>query len=160
MKDAKGLFELISAAAAAVIGVMAAAKYVGENRLIAAATTGIICIAVCALVLHRRAPSTVQDIHGLSAGRVPAYNRWARRIAFSGLIGIPATFLGLWAWRFVPPTKTIVLVANFAGPDSIYRLTFTVLDELRKAEQQYPKIRIKPLGRAITPDVADAHSRR
>jgi hypothetical protein len=66
----------------------------------------------------------------------------------------------LWAWRFVPPTKTIVLVANFAGPDSIYRLTFTVLDELRKAEQQYPKIRIKPLGRAITPDVADAHSRR
>ena len=52
------------------------------------------------------------------------------------------------AW---PPTKVILLIADFEGPEpQKYRVTETVLARLRAALEPYKDVRIEALGRAIT----------
>ena len=86
---------------------------------------------------------------------VPRYSHKARRWALAGLIIIPlltASGVGYHLYQQArPPSKVIVLIANFDGPEpKKYRVTETVLARLRQALEPYDDVEVKALGGAIT----------
>lgn len=83
------------------------------------------------------------------------YSQRARRLARRGLIIIPLSLLAVFgAWyyfRTVPSDKTIVLVAEFDGPEpKKYRVTEKILRSLREATEKYDDISIEALNEVIT----------
>jgi len=80
---------------------------------------------------------------------------WLWAIGLLGLVLVPvATYESgnafLW-WEIRPSGKIIVLVADIAGPDSEkYRVTDTVLRQLRRATSKYDDVRIVAAREAIT----------
>jgi len=58
----------------------------------------------------------------------------------------------LWQYFKSQPTKkTLVLVANFDGPEpQKYRVTETILDQLRDAIGKYQDIKVQALGKTVT----------
>jgi len=93
--------------------------------------------------------------------------RQPRRRLVLGALVIGAALLGAILVRYPeeknhkPNTestaKTVILVANFVGPDpSKYIVTETILGNLRVALQHYPDIEVVALGRSITEQDANA----
>jgi tetratricopeptide (TPR) repeat protein len=87
--------------------------------------------------------------------RVPHYPEWARHLGYIGTIVIPLLVtggIGYYAYQqSQPPSKIILLVANFDGPEpQKYRVTETVLTHLRQALARYDDVQVEALGRAIT----------
>ncbi len=82
------------------------------------------------------------------------YPRW-RRAARNSLIAIAALAVIGGGYdlyqKSLPPTKVILVVANFDGPEpQKYGVTDTVLNRLRQKLDRYDDVEIQPLGHAIT----------
>ncbi|MGP1383810.1 MAG: tetratricopeptide repeat protein, partial [Thainema sp.] len=78
-----------------------------------------------------------------------------RRVAWVGLIAVPllsmAGFTGWYQWQNRPSTDVVILVAEFDGVDEQnYRVTDTILSNLRDAVEEYPDVKVKALGQPIT----------
>ncbi len=85
----------------------------------------------------------------------PLFSPMARGFSLSGTIVLPLCALaGFWGWRYyqsLPTNKTIILVADFEGPDpQSYRVTETIVEQLREATKKYPEVQVKALGEMIT----------
>lgn len=83
------------------------------------------------------------------------YSQRARRLARRGLIIIPLSLsavFGAWYYfRTLPSDKTIVLVAEFDGPEpKKYRVTENIIRRLREATEKYDDISIEALNEVIT----------
>lgn len=84
-----------------------------------------------------------------------AYPTWARIIALLSIFGIPLLvivgFATSWVIQNLPPSKLIVLVADFDGPEpSKYRVTESIIEQLRSATTNDPDVDIEPLGEVVT----------
>jgi tetratricopeptide (TPR) repeat protein len=82
------------------------------------------------------------------------YRRW-RPWALAGLVIIPLlTASGLSYHLYEqaqPPTKVIILVARFHGPDSDkHQVTNKVLNDLHRALARYDDVKVEGLGQVIT----------
>jgi len=91
------------------------------------------------------------------------YPRW-RPWALAGLVIIPLLTAGGVGYhlyqRAQPPSKVIVLVARFDGPEpERYHVTDTILNRLREATEQYDDVEIVPLGEVITEEQGSAVAR-
>ena len=78
-----------------------------------------------------------------------------RIYSLTGFILIPLLILGWFGYKDYeqkrPPDKVLVLIANFDGPDQEnYRVTETILSNIKIALNNYSDVEIKPLGRVIT----------
>lgn len=78
-----------------------------------------------------------------------------RRLALAGLIAIPLMgttgFTGWHYWQNRPSDNVVILVAEFDGPDAAgYRVTDTILANLRDATAAYPDVVVETLDAAIT----------
>jgi len=85
----------------------------------------------------------------------PLYPEWARRLALAGIIAVPVfSFTGFAIWKYIksrPSDKIIILVADFEGPDpKNYRVTETIIEQLREATQEYSDVWVKTLNETIT----------
>ncbi|MGI9175381.1 MAG: hypothetical protein ACR2GR_08715, partial [Rhodothermales bacterium] len=84
-----------------------------------------------------------------------AYSKQARLWALLGIFAVPVAVglasTGVW-WHAQRALihKTIVLVADFEGPDNRYKVTETLLSRLRRETSEYKDIEIKALGEPIT----------
>lgn len=92
------------------------------------------------------------------------HRQWVRRLATAGLILIPILSLfGVAGWFYVqslPAKNVIVLVADFDGPDAkAYRVTDTVIGQLRQAAKRYADIEVQALDRSITEQEGSAVAR-
>ncbi len=81
--------------------------------------------------------------------------RKIRRVAWLGLIAVPllsvAGFTGWHQWQNHPSTDVVILVAEFDGPDTQnYRVTDTILGNLRDAVEKYPNVKVRALEQSIT----------
>jgi hypothetical protein len=91
------------------------------------------------------------------------YSHW-RRWALAGLVIIPLLTAGGVGYHLYqqaqPPTKVILLVADFDGPEpEKYRVTETVLARLRAALEPYDDVKVVVLGQAITEEEGSAVAR-
>ncbi len=103
----------------------------------------------CAYVAFKRTPPLIEGGKG-----VLQYRQW-RRSALTGLIMIPLLAVGGVGYYFyeqaTPPTKVVVLVADFDGPESQnYRVTEAILEQLRDATKKYPDVEVKAWAQRIT----------
>jgi tetratricopeptide (TPR) repeat protein len=82
------------------------------------------------------------------------YSRRARRGALGiGIVLTTILLLGVAStayYRFRAPRKAIILVADFDGPEpQNYRVTETIIEELRRATESLNDIEIRPLNRVV-----------
>ncbi|MFQ6058738.1 MAG: tetratricopeptide repeat protein [Anaerolineae bacterium] len=103
----------------------------------------------CAILAFKRTSPLVPGGKGLWK-----YPRW-RPWALASVFVIPFLIAGgAYYYRYQqaqPPTKVIILVANFDGPEQKkYRVTETVLGRLRQALEGYDDVQVEALGQAIT----------
>jgi tetratricopeptide (TPR) repeat protein len=103
----------------------------------------------CAYLAFKRTPPLVKG--GRGVWQYPCWRPWA----LAGLVIIPlltASGVGYHRYReSQPPTRVILLVADFDGPEpQKYRVTETVLTRLRAALEPYDDAEVKALGRVIT----------
>lgn len=100
---------------------------------------GIICICASSIYIY--------------FNKVPAYPLWARRLAMSSMIFsvvIFAIFLGWGYHKNLFSDKIVILVADFDGPEpQNYRVTDTIIEQLRKNTRQYYYVQIKSLDESI-----------
>ena len=84
--------------------------------------------------------------------RRTAYSQWIRRsalICFFAVLLLPLA--GYAIWKYYPSDKIIVLVADFEGPEpQNYRVTETIIEQLREATKGYDDVQVKALGKPIT----------
>jgi tetratricopeptide (TPR) repeat protein len=130
-------------------------------------TVGILLLlGICLYYAALKQPQQQQDqwesaFMPLSAEQVQAREKNARnwhrmhRIAIAGLILIPILcMIGVAGWFYaqsLPPKHLIVLVADFDGPDAkSYRITETIINQLRQATQRYADVEIQALNKPIT----------
>ncbi|MBI2485732.1 MAG: tetratricopeptide repeat protein, partial [Deltaproteobacteria bacterium] len=76
-------------------------------------------------------------------------NRWI------GIIAIPILIAcGFAVWKYyqsLPSNKILILVADFEGPDpQNYRVTETIVEQLRGATKEYNDVKVQALGEPIT----------
>ncbi|MFQ5825226.1 MAG: tetratricopeptide repeat protein [bacterium] len=81
-------------------------------------------------------------------------SKWTRSLALFGIIAVPIfTLAGFVGWRYYqnrPSDKIIILVADFDGPDpQNYRVTETIIEQLREATDFYDDVEVKTLGETI-----------
>jgi hypothetical protein len=112
----------------------------------------------CAYLAFKRIPPLVEG--GKGTWQYPRCRPWA----LSGLVIIPlltASGVGYHLCQQArPPTKVILLVADFDGPEpQKYRVTETVLTSLRAALEPYDDVQVEALGRAITEAEGSAAAR-
>ena len=89
----------------------------------------------------------------------PLYPEWVRRLAFYGIFAIPIlTTISLAGWEIyqnLPSDKTIILIADFDGPDSKnYGVTEIIIEKLRDVTRASTKkhndVEVHGLGETIT----------
>jgi len=112
----------------------------------------------CAYLAFKRTPPLVEG--GKGTWQYPRWRRWA----LAGLLIIPLLAVGGVGYHLYqqaqPPTKVILLVADFDGPEpENYRVTETVLARLRAALEPYDDVQVEALGRAITEAEGSAAAR-
>ena len=102
----------------------------------------------CVYVVSKRTPPVVEG--GRGVWKYPRLRPWALAALFIILL-LTAGGIGYHFYQKVqPPTKVILLIANFDGPDpQKYRVTETVLARLRQALSPYNDVKVEALGRAI-----------
>ena len=84
------------------------------------------------------------------------------RVAFAALIIIPLLFLINPIYRAIPPRRTIVLVANFVGPEGRdeYGVTDHILKQLGEELADEPTMEIRHLDEFITVGQGSEYTRR
>jgi tetratricopeptide (TPR) repeat protein len=112
----------------------------------------------CAYLAFKRTPPLVKG--GKGTWQYPRWRPWA----LAGLVIIPLLTMGGVGNHLYqqarPPTKVILLVADFDGPEpQKYRVTETVLARLRQALARYDDVQVETLGRAITEAQGSAAAR-
>jgi tetratricopeptide (TPR) repeat protein len=72
--------------------------------------------------------------------------------AIAGIHIIPALVaVGIGYYFYTPTNKVVILIADFDGPDpQKYRVTDTIISQLRTKMAQYKDVEIEVLGRSIT----------
>jgi tetratricopeptide (TPR) repeat protein len=79
--------------------------------------------------------------------------KW-RKVALAGLVLLPLlTVSGFVITGYIkhrPSDKTIILLADFQGPDLKYSLTQTVINRMNRAVRDFPGVQIITLGRPIS----------
>jgi tetratricopeptide (TPR) repeat protein len=90
-----------------------------------------------------------------SQGKVAKQRRIVRRFSATGLWLTPIlaiSILGRWQYvESLPPKDITILVANFKGPDpDKYRVTETIIRNLRDATTKYADVKVKALKKGIT----------
>jgi tetratricopeptide (TPR) repeat protein len=115
-------------------------------------TSGIVVLWLSFFYIYFRKVLTGESL-GIRGYKRPAYPKWARYLALAGIIAVPIlTTVGFLGWKYYPPDKIIILIANFDGPDpKNYRVTETIVEQLREATKEYSDVRVEALGETITP---------
>ncbi len=71
----------------------------------------------------------------------------------AGMIALPVlTLSGFAIADYIeqrPSNKTIILIADFQGPDQKHAVTQTVINRMKRAVSEFPEVQIKPLGEVI-----------
>lgn len=85
----------------------------------------------------------------------PVYTQKVRYAAVIGIILLPSVaFLSYSNWRYyqdLPSNKLIILIADFDGPDTQkYRVTETIVEQLREAIKEYKDLEVKTLKESIS----------
>jgi tetratricopeptide (TPR) repeat protein len=92
----------------------------------------------------------------------PLYPEWMRALAFSGIFAIPIlNVIGIFGWQdfkirtshktVIPSAQLKIGVADFDGPNpQYYRVTETIIKELRDATKDYSDIQVQPLKQTIS----------
>ena len=147
---------LIATAVSVVIGVLFASIWVAIFAMAVALWLG------CAyLAFKRRKPTRTQLRRGEKAAwRYPRWRLWG----LTGFILVPLLVVVIVGYQqylqALPPSKSIILVADFDGPEpQKYRVTETILNRLRTALQSYNDVDVNALGRAITEEEGSAAAR-
>src|SRR3989304_1287318 len=83
------------------------------------------------------------------------YAKWVGRLLLTSIIVTPIlTATGFFGWKYYqsrPSDKVIILVADFEGPDpQNYRVTETIVEQLRVATKKYNDVQVQALYQAIT----------
>jgi tetratricopeptide (TPR) repeat protein len=94
----------------------------------------------------------------------PIFPQWVRRLALSGILAVPIlTVAGVFGWKYYqsrPSNKIIVLVADFEGPDpQNYRVTETIIEQLREATKKYTDVQVSTLGQTVTAHQGSEYAR-
>src|SRR5262245_16564891 len=76
-----------------------------------------------------------------------------RRWALAGMIAFPIlTLSGFAIADYIerrPSNKTVILIADFQGPDQKYAVTQVIINRMKRAVSEFPEVQIKPLGEVI-----------
>lgn len=95
-------------------------------------------------------------LNGLELGHGDEHSDEIKPKRISLLIAITMSvtlLISVLLWQYYksqPTTKTLILVANFEGPEpQKYRVTEIILDQLRDAIGKYQEIKVQALGKAI-----------
>src|SRR5262245_5956294 len=76
-----------------------------------------------------------------------------RRWALAGMIAFPIlTLSGLAIADYIerrPSNKTIILIADFQGPDQKFAVTQVIINRMKRALSEFPEVQIKSLGEVI-----------
>ena len=159
------LIGLIAACLTLVSAVLGFIQFMGGDRgrlttvLLVVGAIGMVGIWLgCAYLAFKRTKPFIKGGKG-----VWQYPRW-RPWALASLVIIPLLIAGGVAYQRYqqaqPPTKVIILVANFDGPEQQrYRVTETVLTRLSVALEPYKDVQLEALGRAITEAEGSAAAR-
>jgi tetratricopeptide (TPR) repeat protein len=149
---------LIAAAILSAVGI--AANFVTSNLLVTFLIVAIAAWLICCFFYFKRGRSMIKIP---SRGKTrqtksrpyqfPRLRLWA----LMGMIIIPIMIIiGVVYQQYSnneQANKSVILIADFDGPNpENYRVTETVLAQLRKALKDYKDFRIVPLGHAITED--------
>jgi len=83
------------------------------------------------------------------------YAKWVGRLLLTSIIVTPIlTATGFFGWKYYqsrPSDKVIILVADFEGPDpQNYRVTETIVEQLRVATKKYNDVQVQTLNQPIT----------
>jgi hypothetical protein len=85
-------------------------------------------------------------------GRSPQFPR-LRGWALVGMIAFPIlTLSGFAVANYIeqrPSNKTIILIADFQGPDQRFAVTQVIINRMKRAVSEFPEVQIKPLGEVI-----------
>lgn len=78
--------------------------------------------------------------------------RWSAKV---GLVLVPLLLLaGYFGWQHVqglPSKEVVILIAEFDGPEGQnYRVTETILSQLRDVTEEYPDVRVEALQEPVT----------
>jgi tetratricopeptide (TPR) repeat protein len=155
IKQAKDFKELVAAFGLASGAVVAVYKWSRERPSLACGLVigaiGLICFLICLYAYRKRreASRLEPDAKGSHYGE---RLRTFLLLAMAGAAIVFVTSIGeCFLDSMGPPTKTIVLVANFAGPDpQNYRLTERLLLDLENEVRPFSEIRIQPLNETIS----------
>ena len=132
---------------AAILGVISALYAVAGIRAFAPATLACIWLG-CAYLALKRTPPFVNG--GKGDWKYPRWRRWA----LVALVVIPLLIVSVVGYHFYnqaqPPTKIVILVANFDGPEpKKYRVTETVGERLSLALEKYDDVKVQYVKRAF-----------
>ena len=90
--------------------------------------------------------------HQPKTEKIPQYPKW-RKWSLMGMILLPAlTFSGFAVADYIErrlPGRTIILIANFDGPNQKIAVTQTVINRMKRATGQFPEVDVKSLGDVI-----------
>jgi tetratricopeptide (TPR) repeat protein len=117
-------------------------------------TLGIVGLwLTCAYIYWK--PATKNRIPGFTPPTSSKQGKQIRRLALAGMIAIPIlTSTGFYGWQHFQnrPTKdTIVLVADFEGPDpKNYRVAKNIYDRLNDATKKYSDVSIQRSNQVIS----------
>lgn len=150
IKKSPGWITGLIAFVSAVVGFIK--LWQGDTSLV---TTVLLVVGVgggclgCAYLAFKRTPPLVEG--GKGTWKYHRWRPWALASMFIILL-LTASGVGYYLYQqFRPPTKVIILVANFNGPEpEKYRMTETVMTSLRAALKAYDDVEVKALGQAIT----------
>jgi tetratricopeptide (TPR) repeat protein len=106
-------------------------------------------------------PTTAQE---QALARRVRQRKAVRRSARVGLVLVPLLVLaGYFGWQHVqslPSKEVVILVAEFDGPEGQnYRVTETILSQLRDATEEYPDVRVEALEEPVTERMGSAAAR-
>jgi len=73
--------------------------------------------------------------------------------ALAGMIAFPIlTLSGFTIADYIkrhPSNKTIILIADFQGPDQKFAVTQVIINRMKRAVSEFPEVQIKPFGEVI-----------
>jgi tetratricopeptide (TPR) repeat protein len=160
LKQLKDLKELLAGFALAIGALAAVYNWCRDKPAVATdlsiAAFGLICFATCLYAYrNKRLPrNTLAERVGEEGGPQPEYTKRLRAFALVSMAVAVILVLAsvgecLLDW-IEPPKKTIILVADFDGPDPLNnRLTVKLLTELQKEVKPFPEIEVQPLKETI-----------
>jgi tetratricopeptide (TPR) repeat protein len=108
-------------------------------------------------------PPPTQQQEAAQASKVKR-RKWVRWSARFGLVLVPllvaASYVGWHQVDNLPSQEVVIVVAEFDGPDpQSYRVTETILSQLRDATADYPDVKLKALAEPVTEQMGSEAAR-